>query len=60
MLFARRFRCDGVLCGRQIFTERFAEGYWRHRRDARQGWILSSITSVRRLAVDRQQASQSG
>jgi hypothetical protein len=23
---ARRFRCDAVLCGRQIFTERFAEG----------------------------------
>ena len=23
---ARRFRCDVVLCGRQIFTERFAEG----------------------------------
>jgi hypothetical protein len=36
------------------------KGYWRHRRDARQGWILSSITSVWRLAVDRQQASQSG
>jgi hypothetical protein len=23
---ARRFRCDAVLCGRQIFTERFANG----------------------------------
>ncbi len=23
---ARRFRCDAVLCGRQIFTERFPEG----------------------------------
>ena len=26
LVIARRFRCDGVLCGRQIFTERFAEG----------------------------------
>jgi hypothetical protein len=26
LLIARRFRCDAVLCGRQIFTERFAEG----------------------------------
>ena len=26
VLTARRFRCDAVLCGRQIFTERFAEG----------------------------------
>lgn len=25
-MIARRFRCDAVLCGRQIFTERFAEG----------------------------------
>jgi transposase len=26
LVIARRFRCDAVLCGRQIFTERFAEG----------------------------------
>ena len=26
LVIARRFRCDPVLCGRQIFTERFAEG----------------------------------
>src|ERR1700727_3172614 len=25
VVIARRFRCDAVLCGRQIFTERFAE-----------------------------------
>jgi transposase len=25
VLIARRFRCDAVLCGRQIFTERFAD-----------------------------------
>ena len=60
LVIARRFRCDAVLCGRQIFTERFAEGYWRHRRDGRQGWTPSSITSDWRLAVDRQQALQSG
>jgi hypothetical protein len=26
LVIARRFRCDAVLCGRQIFTERFPEG----------------------------------
>jgi transposase len=26
VLIARRFRCDAVLCGRQIFTERFPQG----------------------------------
>jgi hypothetical protein len=25
LMIARRFRCDAVLCGRQIFTERFAD-----------------------------------
>src|ERR1700727_456914 len=29
LVIARRFRCDAVLCGRQIFTERFAEGVLR-------------------------------
>jgi transposase len=26
LVVARRFRCDAVLCGQQIFTERFADG----------------------------------
>jgi hypothetical protein len=26
VVIARRFRCDAVLCGQRIFTERFAEG----------------------------------
>jgi transposase len=26
LVVARRFRCNAVLCGRQIFTERFADG----------------------------------
>ena len=26
IVIARRFRCDAVLCGRQIFSERFADG----------------------------------
>ena len=60
LVIARRFRCDAVLCGRQIFTERFAEGVWLHRRDARRDLTLSSTTSAWRLAVDQQQASQSG
>jgi transposase len=60
LVIARRFRCDAVLCGRQIFTERFAEGYWLRRRGARRGWSLSFITSAWRLVVDRRQASQKG
>jgi hypothetical protein len=57
LVIARRFRCDAVLCGRQIFTERFAEGVLLHRRDALQGWTLSSVW---RLADHRWQASQNG
>jgi len=30
LVIARRFRCDAVLCGRQIFTERFADGILYH------------------------------
>lgn len=26
LVIARRFSCEAVLCGRQIFTERFADG----------------------------------
>jgi hypothetical protein len=26
LVLARRFRCDAVLCSRQVFTERFADG----------------------------------
>ncbi|MFK4534960.1 transposase [Bradyrhizobium ottawaense] len=46
LVIARRFRCDAVLCGRHIFTERFADRNWLHRRDARRGWTPSSITWV--------------
>ncbi|MDH2405198.1 hypothetical protein QCM77_35630 [Bradyrhizobium sp. SSUT18] len=59
-MIARRFRCDADLCGRQIFIERFGEGYWLHRRDARRGWTLSSIISVWRLLVGRQRTLQNG
>ncbi|WP_430648671.1 hypothetical protein [Bradyrhizobium manausense] len=51
LVIARRFRCDAVLCGRPILTERFADGL--HQRDVRRGWTLSSITLVRRSAVRR-------
>ena len=27
-VIARRFRCDAVLCGRQVFAERFADNVW--------------------------------
>jgi hypothetical protein len=41
LVIARRFRCDAVLCGRQIFTERFAEGVLAPsaRRTARLGLV---------------------
>ncbi|WP_333968626.1 transposase family protein [Bradyrhizobium sp. CCBAU 45384] len=40
VVIARRFRFDAVLCGRQIFTERFAEGVLAPsaRRTARLDW----------------------
>lgn len=60
LVIARRFRCDAVLCGGQIFTERFAEGVLAPsaRRTARLAPIF--ITSARRLMVDRRQALQNG
>jgi transposase len=58
VLIARRFRCDAVLCGRQIFTERFRKGHWLHGRDARPGSIALSTTSVWRSVADRRRASQ--
>ncbi|MCP1838570.1 hypothetical protein ACVIHI_008419 [Bradyrhizobium sp. USDA 4524] len=60
LVIARRFRCDAILCRRQIFIERFVEGVLAPsaRRTARLA--PSSIISVWRLAVDRQQALQSG
>ena len=60
LVIARRFRCDAVLCGRQISLSVSPTGYWLHQRDARQGWTLSSITLVWRLAVVRRQPSQNG
>jgi hypothetical protein len=45
LVIARRFRCDGVLCGRQIFTERFAEGVLAPsaRRTARRDSIVHHL-----------------
>ena len=60
LVIARRFRCDAVLCRRQIFTERFAEGVLAPSARRTGGWTLSSITSVWRLAGDRRQALQKG
>jgi transposase len=48
LVIARRFRCDAVLCGRQIFTERFAEEVLAPsaRRTARKESIVrAAITS---------------
>lgn len=42
VVIARRFRCDAVLCGRRIFTERFAEGVlapWARRTSRLDGII---------------------
>ncbi|MBW8855350.1 MAG: transposase family protein [Bradyrhizobium sp.] len=60
LVIARRFRCDAVLCGRQISLSASPKGSWLLQHDAQRGWTLSSITSVWRLADDRQQASQNG
>ena len=45
LVVARRFRCDAVLCGRQIFTERFAEGVLAPsaRRTARVEFIVHHL-----------------
>ncbi len=55
LVIARRFRCDTVLCGRQIFTERFAEGVLAPsvRRTAR----LDSIVHHLGLALDGRPAA---
>ena len=45
VVIARRFRCDAVLCGRQIFTERFPDdvlGPWS-RRTARLDCIIHHL-----------------
>lgn len=42
---ARRFRCDAVLCGRRVFTERFVEGIlapWA-RRTARLDYVVHQL-----------------
>ena len=52
VLVARRFRCDAVLCGRQIFTERSPTALWLHRRDGRRGSTVLSTTSVWRSAEE--------
>jgi hypothetical protein len=57
LVIARRFRCDAVVCDRQIFIERFEGILARSAR--RTTRTLSSITFWR-LADDRQQASHDG
>jgi transposase len=51
LVVTRRFRCDAVLCGRQIFAERFADDTLAPWRDVLRGSTTSSIISVWRLAV---------
>ena len=58
LVIARRFRCNAVLCGRQIFTGRFEGVLAPSAR--RRSWTSSTIASVWRSADDRQQASQDG
>jgi len=62
VLVARRFRCDAVLCGRQIFTERFADvgiDDWAWRRNQRYGSIICNLERRRvvRLLPDREPAT---
>lgn len=49
VVIARRFRCDAVLCGRQIFTERFPEGVLAP--SARRTTRLNSIVHHLGLAL---------
>src|ERR1700730_6158826 len=45
LVVARRFRCDAVLCGRRIFTERFDDGAlvpWA-RRTARLDFVVHHL-----------------
>jgi transposase len=60
LVIARRFSCDAVLCGRQSFTDRFAEGMLLHRHGAQGGWSASCTILVWRLADARLQPSQNG
>jgi hypothetical protein len=51
----RRFRCDAVLCGRQIFAERFADDAlapWA-RRTARLDHLVHLVREQGQLAVIR-------
>ena len=60
LVIARRFRCEAVLCGRQIFTERFADGILAPsaRRTARLDTIVHHLGLA--LGGNRQRASQNG
>lgn len=60
LVIARRFRCDGVMCGRQSSLNASPKGAWLHRHDARRGWILSFITLAWHSVVGRRQDSQNG
>jgi transposase len=49
VIAARRFRCDAVLCGRRVFTERFVEGIlapWA-RRTARLDYVVHQLSLSR-------------
>jgi transposase len=45
VVVARRFRCDAVLCGQRIFTERFEEDVLAPRARRTASWSRSSIIS---------------
>ena len=47
-MIAHRIRCDAVLCGRQIFTERFPRAFWHHPHDARRSSTATSDSALRR------------
>ena len=55
VVIARRFRCDAVLCGRQIFTERYPEGVLAP--SARRTTRLDSIVHHLGLALGGRPAS---
>lgn len=59
-ILVRRFRCDAVLCGRQVFAERLGDGILAPRARRTTVSIILSSTSGSRWPADREQALRSG
>ena len=60
VVIARRFRCEAVLCGRQISPNASLTVFWARGRDAPPGSTASFTTSVWRSVAGRPQCSHDG